>query len=72
MKTIAGAAAILFLLIIVLTVGCTKEGLTGSAVKAAEGSFGGNVSGSSGEENEEGCIVDAGILDRVFSGHGWL
>ncbi|MBI2141853.1 hypothetical protein HYU16_05570 [Candidatus Woesearchaeota archaeon] len=72
MKTIATAATLLLLLVI-LTAGCTKEALTGNAVKATVSDSGGNATNSGiGEEGQEGCAVDSGLLDRIFSGHGSL
>ena len=73
MKTVSAAAVILIFLIVLIS-GCAKEDLTGNAVKATVSDSGGNASSSSGtgEEGQEGCVIDSGLLNRIFSGHGSL
>ena len=76
-RVVAAAAAMAFILL--FSFGCTTAGITGSSVKEGLQAGSGlekqqpqeNIA-SADEENQQGCIVDAGIPDNVFSGHGSL
>ena len=84
---ILSASTVILIFLIVLIFGCTKEELTGNAVKATVSDSEGNASSnkgtavplstlgnnsSIGEEGQEGCTIDSRLLDRIFSDYGSL
>ena len=83
MKTTAALVAVILIgLIVIQTAACTKSSITGNAVEETGSDFqrvgknqqdsNSNINSGGGEEKDEGCVVDAGTLNRIFSGHGSL
>ncbi|MEK6837544.1 MAG: hypothetical protein AABX69_02745 [Nanoarchaeota archaeon] len=71
------AAIVIFLSVAVLITGCARENATGGIVvkigdDLQESGKDDNSNSDVGQESQEWCTVEGGILNGIFSGHGSL